>query len=76
MNFSTWSIKNPIPSVMLFIMLTVVGLMSFKALTIQQFPDIELPSVTVTASLPGAAPSQMETEVARRIENAIATWKA
>jgi multidrug efflux pump subunit AcrB len=73
MNFSTWSIKNPIPSVMLFIMLTVVGLMSFKALTIQQFPDIELPSVTVTASLPGAAPSQMETEVARRIENAIAT---
>ncbi len=73
MNFSTWSIKNPIPSVMLFIMLTVVGLMSFKALTIQQFPDIELPSVTVTASLPGAAPSQMETEVARKIENAIAT---
>ena len=73
MNFSSWSIKNPIPSVMLFIMLTLVGLMSFNAIKIQQFPDIELPTVTVTASLPGAAPSQMETEVARKIENAIAT---
>jgi multidrug efflux pump subunit AcrB len=40
---------------------------------IQQFPDIELPMVTVTAALPGAAPPQLETEVARKIENSIAT---
>jgi multidrug efflux pump subunit AcrB len=73
MNFSTWSIKNPIPSVLLFIMLTLVGVMSFQAMKIQQFPDIDLPTVTVTATLPGAAPSQMETEVARKIENSVAT---
>ena len=47
--------------------------MAFKAMKIQQFPDIDLPTVTVTASLPGAAPAQMETEVARKIENSVAT---
>ncbi len=73
MNFSTWSIKNPVPAILLFIMLTVAGLLAFRSMKIQQFPDIDLPTVIVTASLPGAAPAQMETEVARRIENALAT---
>jgi multidrug efflux pump subunit AcrB len=72
MNVSAWCIKNPIPSVMLFVMLTLAGLMGFKGMKIQQFPDIDLPTITVTASLPGAAPAQMETEVARKIENAVA----
>ena len=72
-NVSAWSIRNPLPSVLLFVLLTLVGIGSFKAMKIQQFPDIELPTVTVTAQLPGAAPAQMETEVARRIENSIAT---
>ena len=40
---------------------------------IQQFPDIDLPTVTVTASLPGASPAQMETDVARKLEDSIAT---
>jgi len=73
MNFSTWSIRNPIPSVMLFIMLTLAGLMGFKAMKVQSFPDIDLPTVTVTASLPGASPQQLETEVVRKIENSVAT---
>ena len=73
MNVSSWSIKNPIPAVLLFVMLTLAGLMAFKAMKIQQFPDIDLPTVTVSATLPGAAPAQMETEVARKIENAVAT---
>ncbi|ARN23664.1 efflux RND transporter permease subunit [Piscinibacter gummiphilus] len=73
MNVSSWSIKNPIPGVLLFIMLTLVGLVSFKAMKIQNFPDIELPTVTVVASLPGASPAQLETEVARKIENSLAT---
>ncbi|HSI57776.1 MAG TPA: efflux RND transporter permease subunit [Ideonella sp.] len=72
-NVSTWSIRNPIPAILLFIVLTLAGLLGFKAMKIQNFMDIELPTVTVTASLPGAAPSQMETEVARKIENSIAT---
>ena len=47
MNVSAWSIRNPIPGVLLFIMLTLVGLMAFKAMKIQNFPDIDLPTVTV-----------------------------
>ena len=73
MNVSSWSIRNPIPGVLLFIMLSLLGLMAFKAMKIQNFPDIDLPTVTVMASLPGASPSQLETEVARKIENSIAT---
>ena len=73
MNVSTWSIRNPIPAVLLFVVLTLVGLMGFRAMKIQNFPDIDLPTVMVTATLPGAAPAQLETEVARKIENSIAT---
>ena len=73
MNFSAWSIRNPIPSILLFIMLSITGLLCFHWMKIQQFPDIELPMITVTAALPGAAPPQLETEVARKLENSIAT---
>ncbi|MFZ5524024.1 MAG: efflux RND transporter permease subunit [Pseudomonadota bacterium] len=73
MNVSSWSIRNPIPAVLLFVMLTFFGVTAFKAMKIQQFPDIDLPTVTVTASMPGASPDQMETEVARKIENALAS---
>lgn len=72
MNVSAWSIKNPIPAVMLFVMLTFAGMLAFNSMKVQQFPDLELPTVTVSASLPGAAPAQLETEVARKLENAIA----
>lgn len=72
MNVSAWSIRNPIPSLLLFLLLTVAGLLGFKAMKVQNFPDIDLPMVVVTAALPGAAPGQMETEVARKIENSIA----
>ncbi len=73
MNVSAWSIRNPIPSVMLFIMLTLVGLLAFERMKIQQFPDIDLPTVSITASLPGASPAQLETEVVRKLENSVAT---
>ncbi|MFN0184487.1 MAG: efflux RND transporter permease subunit [Aquabacterium sp.] len=72
MNVSAWCIRNPIPSVMLFVMLTLAGLLGFRSMKIQQFPDIDLPTINVTASLPGTAPAQMETEVARKIENGVA----
>jgi multidrug efflux pump subunit AcrB len=71
-NVSSWSIRNPIPAVMLFVMLTLAGLLGFSKMKVQQFPDVDLPTINVTASLPGSAPAQMETEVARKIENAVA----
>jgi len=73
MNFSAWSIKNPIPAILLFGLLTLAGLMAFRSAKVQDFPDIELPAVTVTANLPGASPSQLETEVTRKIEDSIAS---
>ena len=73
MNVSSWSIRNPIPSILFFLLLTLAGLMGFRAMKIQNMPDIDLPMVIVSASLPGAAPSQMETEIARKIENSIAS---
>ena len=73
MNVSSWSIRNPIPAVMLFVLLSFAGMLSFNAMKVQNFPDIDLPTVMVSAVLPGAAPAQLETDVARKIENAIAT---
>jgi multidrug efflux pump subunit AcrB len=72
-NVSAWSIRNPIPSVLAFVMLTFLGVMAFKAMKVQLFPDIDLPMITVTSTLPGASPDQMEVEVARKIENALAS---
>jgi len=72
MNVSAWSIRNPIPALLGFTMLAFLGVMAFKAMKIQLFPDVDLPMVTVNASLPGASPDQMEAEVARKIENALA----
>ncbi len=73
MNFSSLSIKNPIPAIMLFVLLTLAGLLAYKSSAVQDFPDIELPIVTVSATLEGAAPAQLETEVARKLEDSIAT---
>ncbi|MBY5814995.1 efflux RND transporter permease subunit [Rhizobium leguminosarum] len=72
MNFSAWSIRNPVPAILLFVMLAVGGLWAFKQLAVQNFPDMDLPTITVTATLDGAAPTQLETEVARTIEDSFA----
>ncbi|MFT3778252.1 MAG: efflux RND transporter permease subunit [Ottowia sp.] len=73
MNFSAWSIRNPVPALMLFVLLTLGGLFAFHQMKVQNFPDIEMPMVTVAASLPGATPGQLENDVARKIENSLAT---
>ncbi|MBB3133035.1 multidrug efflux pump subunit AcrB [Rhizobium pisi] len=73
MNFSAFSIRNPVPAILLFAMLAVGGLLAFKHLSIQNFPDMDLPTIKVTATLDGAAPSQLETEVARTIEDNLAS---
>jgi multidrug efflux pump subunit AcrB len=72
MNVSSWSIRNPIPAVMLFVLLSVAGFIAFGSMKVQNFPDLDLPTISVTASLPGAAPTQLETDVARKLENALA----
>ncbi|MGA1733359.1 MAG: efflux RND transporter permease subunit, partial [Burkholderiaceae bacterium] len=71
-NVSSWSIRNPIAASMVFVLLTVAGLLSYNSMKVQNFPDLDLPTITVTATLPGAAPGQLETDVARKLENALA----
>jgi multidrug efflux pump subunit AcrB len=73
MNLATWSIRDPIPSLLLFALLTLAGLWGFRSLSIQDLPDVTLPSIKVTLVQPGAAPAQLETDVARRVENSLAS---
>src|SRR6202012_4436408 len=73
MNLATWSIRNPIPCILLFTLLALAGVWGFKNLAIQNFPALDLPTVNVTLSQPGADPSQLETEVARQVENSLST---
>lgn len=72
MNFSAWAIKKPIPAIVIFILATLAGLLSFNKLLVQDFPDVELPIVIINTALPGASPAQLENDVARKLENALA----
>ncbi|MBK8017656.1 MAG: efflux RND transporter permease subunit [Betaproteobacteria bacterium] len=67
------SIRHPIPAILLFILLTFAGLVGFGKLGINQYPDVDIPVVTVTIRDPGAAPAELETDVTRAVENAVAT---
>ena len=71
-NFSAWSIRNPIPSILLFIVLMALGLMSFASLPITRFPNIDVPIIAVNVTDPGVAPSELETQVTKRVEDAVA----
>jgi len=73
MNFATWSLRRPIPAVLLFVLLSLAGLLSFHRLPIQNMPDIEQPEINILLAQPGAAPAQLETEVARKVEDSLAS---
>ena len=72
LDFSTWSIRNPVTPILLFALLSIAGLFAFDRMKVQNLPDTDFPTVTVSASLPGAAPPLLESEVARKLEDAIA----
>ena len=71
-NISAWSIRNPIPSVLLFVILVALGLFSFSRLPITRFPNVDIPIITINVTQSGAAPSELETQVTKRIEDAVA----
>jgi hydrophobe/amphiphile efflux-1 (HAE1) family protein len=71
-NLSTWSIKNPVPTIVLFLVLTVMGAVAFVGLGIDENPNIDVPIASVTVTQLGAAPTELETQVTRKIEDAVA----
>ncbi|MBI2260165.1 MAG: efflux RND transporter permease subunit [Caulobacterales bacterium] len=71
-NISSWSIKNPIPIILMFVLLTLAGVNGFMGMRINNNPDIDFPLVLVAAGRPGAAPSEMEVQVTRLIEDSLA----
>jgi multidrug efflux pump subunit AcrB len=70
-NISSWSIKNPIPPLVLFFMLMLAGVVSFIQMDINNNPDIDFPAAQVIVNQPGAAPSELENQVTQRIEAAV-----
>ncbi len=69
---SAWAIRNPIPVAVLFIGLILAGLISYTGLPVKQYPNIQFPVVAVTITENGAAPSEMETQITRPVEDALA----
>ncbi len=72
-NLSAWAIARPMPAILLFVILCGAGLFGYSKLAISKFPDISMPLVSVSISLPGATPAQLETEVTRKVEDALAS---
>jgi multidrug efflux pump subunit AcrB len=70
-NISSWCIRNPVFPIVLFVGLTLAGLISFYRMQVNNAPDIDFPAAIVSVSQPGAAPNELETQVTQRVESAV-----
>jgi multidrug efflux pump subunit AcrB len=71
-NISAWSIRRPVPSLVLFLVLIALGWFSFGDLAVTRFPNVDVPIVQVRVSQAGAAPSELEVQITKKVEDAIA----
>jgi hydrophobe/amphiphile efflux-1 (HAE1) family protein len=69
---SAWSIRSPMPAIVSFLVLVVLGIFSFSTMPITRIPNIDIPIVQVQVTQSGAAPGELETQVTRKVEDAIA----
>ena len=67
------SIHNPVLAVMVMLAFVVLGLFSWQRLSVDQFPNIDVPTVVVAMDYPGASPEIVEAEVTKKIEEAVNT---
>ena len=72
-NISAWAIRHPVTPIVLFVVLFFLGVVAFIRLPINLQPDISFPLVSVNISQPGAAPSEMETQIAQKVEGSISS---
>ncbi len=71
-NVSAWSIRKPVPSIVLFTVLLLLGIMSFRTLPVTRFPNIDVPVISIVISQSGAAPSELESQITKQVEDAVA----
>ena len=72
-NISAWAIRNPIPPIVLFMVLSLLGIVSFFRMDVNAMPDVAFPAVQVTINQPGAAPVELETQVTQKVDAALAS---
>jgi multidrug efflux pump subunit AcrB len=73
-NISSWAIKKPVPTIVIFLILTIIGWFSFTSLGIDTNPNIDVPTVSVSVTQPGAGPAELESQVTKKIEDAVAAF--
>jgi hydrophobe/amphiphile efflux-1 (HAE1) family protein len=73
LNVSAWSIRKPIPAIVGFIVLTILGLVSFRTMSVTRFPNIDIPIVQVLITQSGSAPSELESQVTKKVEDAVSS---
>ena len=71
--FTRVSIANPVMAVMVMMAFVVLGLFSYQRLSLDQFPNIDFPTVVVSMDYPGASPEIVEAEVTKKVEEAVNT---
>jgi len=71
LNISAWSIRNPLPSIVFSIILLVLGWVSFTKLAVTRLPSADIPVISVAVSQFGAAPSELESQVTKTIEDGV-----
>lgn len=71
LNVSAWSIRRPVPAIVLFAVLMLLGIFAFQTLPVTRFPNIDVPIVSITVTQAGAAPAELETQVTRKVEDAV-----
>ncbi|UEM01600.1 efflux RND transporter permease subunit [Skermanella rosea] len=72
LNVSAWSIRSPVPALVFFAVVMLLGIVSFQSLPITRFPNIDVPVVSITVTQSGAAPSELESQVTKQVEDAVA----
>src|SRR5450756_1523935 len=71
LNVSSWSIRNPLPSIVFSIILLVLGWVSFTKLAVTRLPSADIPVISVAVSQFGAAPAELESQVTKTIEDGV-----
>jgi hydrophobic/amphiphilic exporter-1 (mainly G- bacteria), HAE1 family len=69
---SSWSIHRPVPTIVVFLVLSIIGMLAFFNIGIDENPNIDVPVVTVAITQLGASPSELETQITRKVEDAVA----